>query len=225
EHPEQSVPRALRSMVLRLIVFYLLAIFIIVTVTSWTTIAETGGKLTGSPFVKVFNGIGISFSGGIIDFVVISAALSSVNTNLYLCTRMIFSLSRAGYMPGPLGSVDSRGVPLTALGASGAGMVAAIILALKGQQGFLLLYGTAVAAMFFVWTTILVTHIRFRKALSSERLRNLPIRMPGHRVISLVGIVVILALSATTVFVEGLEWTVPLLFAWLAIITLFFRLR
>ncbi len=225
EHPEESVPRALRSMVLRLIVFYLLAIFIIVTVTSWTSIAETGGKLTGSPFVKVFSGIGIPFAGGIMNFVVISAALSSVNTNIYLCTRMIFSLSRAGFIPGLLGAVDSRGVPLAALAASGTGMVAAIVLALKGQQGFLLLYGTAVAAMFFVWTTILVTYLRFRRSLPSERLQSLPVRMPSHRLMSLAGIAVIVALSGTTVFVEGLEWTVPLLLVWLAMITVFYFVR
>ena len=104
EHPEKSVPRALRSMVIRLIIFYVLAIFVIVAVSPWTTIAETGGRLTGSPFVKVFREIGIPFASGIMNFVVISAALSSVNTNLYLCTRMIFSLSRAGYAR-PAGSV------------------------------------------------------------------------------------------------------------------------
>lgn len=225
EHPEESVPRALRSMVIRLIIFYVLAIFIILAVTPWPTIAETGGKLTGSPFVKVFRQIGIPFAGGIMNFVVISAALSSVNTNLYLCSRMIFSLSRAGYVPRTLGSVDSRGVPLTALSASGAGMVAAIVLALKGQQGFLLLYGTAVAAMFFVWTVILITHIRFRQALPRERLQTLPVRMPGHPVVSVFGIVVILSLAASTVFVAGLEWTVPLFLAWLVLITCFFFLR
>src|SRR2546428_10958321 len=80
EHPEESVPRALRSMVLRLIIFYLLAIFIILTVTPWPSVAETGGQLSGSPFVKVFKGIGIPFAGSIMNFVVISAALSSVNT-------------------------------------------------------------------------------------------------------------------------------------------------
>jgi len=131
EHPEESVPRAMRGIVVRLIVFYLLAIFIIVTVTPWPSVAETGGRLTGSPFVKVFQGIGIPFTGSIMNFVVISAALSSVNTNLYLCSRMIFSLSRAGYVPERFGSVDSRGVPLAALAASAAGMAAAIALAVK----------------------------------------------------------------------------------------------
>lgn len=219
EHPERSVPRALRSIVARLIIFYLLAIFIIVTVTPWTSIAETGGRLTGSPFVKVFQGMGIPFAGGIMNFVVISAALSSVNTNLYLCTRMIFSLSRAGYVPARLGSVDPGGVPLAALSASGAGMAIAIVLALVGRQGFLLLYGTAVVAMFFVWTTILVTHIRFRQTLPPERLQSLPVKMPGHPFISMCGILVILALTASTAFVEGLEWTVPLFLIWLAVST------
>ena len=85
-------------------------------------------------------------------------------------------------------------------------MLAAIMLALKGRQGFLLLYGTAVAAMFFVWTTILVTNIGFRRTLSPERLRALPVKMPVHPISSVVGIIVILALAASMPFVEGLEW-------------------
>ena len=225
EHPEESVPRALRSMVMRLIIFYVLAIFVILAVTPWTSIAATGGQLTSSPFVKVFREIGIPFAGGIMNFVVISAALSSVNTNLYLCTRMTFSLSRGGYIPRWLGFVDPRGVPLAALSASATGMVAAIVLALKGQQGFLLLYGTAVAAMFFVWTTILVTHIRFRQALPPERLRLLPIKMPGYPIGSTSGIIAILALAISTVFVRGLEWTLSWFLGWLALMTFLYFLR
>ena len=197
----------------------------ILAVTPWTNIAATGGRLTGSPFVKVFSEIGIPFAGGIMTFVVISAALSSVNTNLYLCTRMIFSLSRAGFAPGWLGSVDPRGVPLPALCVSGAGMLVAIVLGLEGRQGFLLLYGTAVAAMFFVWTTILVTHVRFRQALSPDRLRVLPVRMPGHPIVAVFGIVVIVALAISTIFVEGLEWTLPLFLGWLTLVTCFYLLR
>jgi L-asparagine transporter-like permease len=225
ENPEESVPRAMRSLVVRLIIFYVLAIFIIVTVTPWSSVGQSAGSLSGSPFVRVFSRIGIPFAGGIMNFIVISAALSSVNTNLYLCTRMIFSLSRAGYVPERLGSVDTRGVPMAALWASTAGMAAAIVLALKGQQGFLLLYGTAVAAMFFVWTTILVTHIRFRQTLPPDQLRALPVRMPGHPASSIAGIVIILALAASTVFVTGLEWTVPLFLVWLAISAVLYLCR
>jgi L-asparagine transporter-like permease len=138
---------------------------------------------------------------------------------------MIFSLSRAGYVPDLFGAVDRRGVPLAALAASAAGMLIAIVLALKGQQGFLLLYGTAVAAMFFVWTTILATHIRFRRALPLERVRLLPVQMPGKTLFSMLGIVVILALAVSTVFVEGLEWTVPVFLAALILMTVFYFIR
>jgi amino acid transporter, AAT family len=138
---------------------------------------------------------------------------------------MIFSLSRWGYAPRWLGLVDPRGVPLAALSASSAGMFAAIVLALKGQQGFLLLFGTAVAAQFFVWATILVTHIRFRRALPPERLRTLPVKMPAHPIAAISGIVVILAVAVSTAFVEGLEWTVPLFLGWLALVTFFYFLR
>jgi amino acid transporter, AAT family len=225
EHPEESVPRALRSMLVRLIIFYFLAVSVVLAIVPWPRIAETGGRLTGSPFVSVFTEIGIPFAGGIMNFVVISAALSSVNTNLYLCTRMIFSLSRAGYGTPALGAVDRRGVPLAALCTSAVGMIAAIVLAFRGTEGFLLLYGTAVAAMFFVWTVILTAHVRFRRVLEPERFRLLPVKMPGHPIPSLIGIVVIVALAASTPFVAGLEWTVPLFLAWLAIITLFYFLR
>lgn len=225
ENPRESVPRAIRSMVARLIIFYVLAVLVVVTITPWTRIAETGGRLTGSPFVRVFTDIGIPFAGGIMTFVVISAALSSVNTNLYLCTRMIFSLSRSGYVPRVLGAVDRRGVPLSALGASAVGMLTAILLALKGQEGFLLLYGTAVAAMFFVWATILLTHLRFRKTLGGDQLQALPVQMPWHPFGSILGIAVIVALAASTPFVQGLERTVPLFGIWLVAITLFNAIR
>ena len=101
-------------------------------------------------------------------------------------------------------------------------MLAAIMLALKGRQGFLLLYGTAVAAMFFVWTTILVTNIGFRRTLSPERLRALPVKMPVHPISSVVGIIVILALAASMPFVEGI---VPLFLVWLAAMTFLYFLR
>jgi L-asparagine transporter-like permease len=104
-------------------------------------------------------------------------------------------------------------------------MLVAIVLALKGQQAFLLLYGTAVAAMFFVWTTILVTHIRFRQTLPPERVRKLPVQMPGNVGLSAFAILVIVALAASTAFVEGLEWTVPFFLVSLAVMTGFYFLR
>src|SRR5207249_8323958 len=110
--PESSIPRAMRAMVLRLIVFYVLAITVMLMMTPWRQIAEGGAGITGSPFVRAFAAVGIPYAATLMNLVVISAALSSANSNLYLTTRMLFSLSRSGYVPRGMSQVNAAGVPL-----------------------------------------------------------------------------------------------------------------
>ena len=222
QHPEVTIPRAMRNIVYRLIGFYVLAIAIMVTMVPWN---QTGGSsaLSGSPFVSAFAAAHIPFAAAIMNFVVLTAALSSVNTNLYLSTRMLFSLGRGGYAPEWMGKVSSNGVPHRALLASTAGIIAAILLAIFApKNAFLMLYGTAVAGMLFVWLVILNTHLRFRKAITSERLLSLPMRLPAHPVFTVVGILLLLAISVTTFFVDGLQWSVPAFFVFLSVISLLY---
>jgi amino acid transporter, AAT family len=220
QRPEVTIPRAMRNIVYRLILFYVLAIAIMVTMVPWN---QTGSALSGSPFVTAFSAAGIPFAAGIMNFVVLTAALSSVNTNLYLSTRMLFSLGRGGYAPEwmALGKVSRNGVPHRALLASTAGIVAAILLAVFApENAFLKLYGTAVAGMLFVWLVILGTHLRFRKFIGNARVLSLPMRLPLHPVFTAVGIVLLLAISITTFFVKGLEWSVPIFALLLVILSL-----
>ncbi len=223
KRPEASVPKALLGMVIGLVLLYGAAILVVVTVTPWLVISETGGTLSGSPFVKVFHEIGIPYAGGIMNFVVLSAALTSANTNIYLCTRMLFSLSRAGFVPKTVGELDHRGVPLKALLVSATGMALAVILALRGQAAFLPLFGTAVATMFSIWIVIFVCHIRFRRELDPETLAGLHLKMPAHPFPSVLAILFLVALLATTPFVAGLEWTVPFFLVWLGILAALYR--
>ncbi len=222
ERPEVTIPRAMRNIVYRLIFFYVLAIAIMVTMVPWN---QAGGSstLSGSPFVTAFAAAHIPFAAAIMNFVVLTAALSSVNTNLYLATRMLYSLGRGGYAPAWMGKVSSNGVPHRALLASTAGIIIAIVLALKApKNAFLILYGVAVAGMLFVWLVILNTHLRFRKTLSPERLSNLPMRLRAHPFFTLLGILVLLAIAATTFFVDGMQWSVPEFLVFLAIISLLY---
>jgi AAT family amino acid transporter len=157
------------------------------------------------------------------NFVVLTAALSSVNTNLYLSTRMLFSLGRGGYAPEWIGTVSRNGVPHRALLASTAGIIAAILLAIFApKNAFLMLYGTAVAGMLFVWLVILNTHLRFRQAITRERLASLPMRLWAHPLFTVVGILLLLAISITTFFVDGLRWSVPAFSVFLGFISLFY---
>jgi amino acid transporter, AAT family len=222
QHPEVTIPRAMRTIVWRLILFYVLAIAIMVTMVPWNQ-TSSSSALSGSPFVAAFAAAHIPSAAAIMNFVVLTAALSSVNTNLYLSTRMLFSLGQGGYAPEWMGKVSRNGVPHRALLASTVGIGTAILLAIFApKNAFLMLYGTAVAGMLFVWLVILNTHLRFRKAITSERLLSLPMRLRAHPLFTVVGILLLLAISGTTFFVDGLQWSVPAFSGFLGLISLLF---
>jgi amino acid transporter, AAT family len=218
--PEVTIPHAMRHIVYRLIAFYILAIAIMVTVVPWNQ-SSGSSTLSGSPFVTAFAAAHIPYAAAVMNFVVLTAALSSVNTNLYLSTRMLFSLGRGGYAPAWMARVSSNGVPHRALLVSTAGIVAAILLAIfNPKNAFLTLYGAAVAGMLFVWLVILCTHLRFRRAITRERLSSLPMRLPAHPAFTVLGIMLLSAIAVTTFWVDGLEWSVPAFSVFLALISL-----
>jgi amino acid transporter, AAT family len=224
-HPETSIPRAMRTMVLRLILFYVLAISVMLLMTPWQQLAESSsGGITGSPFVRAFAAVGIPFAAGAMNMVVISAAVSSANSNLYMTARMLLSLAQSGYAPRPLAVVSANGVPRRAVAIASTGVVAAILLAIYAPaNAFLALYGTAVAGMLFIWIVILFTYLRFRDALSPEQLVRLPIRMPAHRAAAWFDIVALIAIAATTFFVDGLQYSVVSFLPFLALISILYH--
>ena len=220
ERPEVSIPRSMRTIVYRLILFYVLAITIMLAMTPWNLTSASIG-ITGSPFVSTFSAAGIPYVASLMNLVVITAALSSSNTDLYLTTRMLFSLSRTRHAPEWLGRLSESGVPRRALVVSTGGMVAAILLAIYAPaKAFLLLYGTAVAGMLFVWILILVTHLAFRRALGPDRVAHLPLHLRFFPYSTWLGIIALVGITASTFFVEGLQYSVPAFASLLFLISL-----
>jgi amino acid transporter, AAT family len=215
--PEKAIPRAMRTIVFRLILFYVLAIGVIVTISPWNQSSD--GTISGSPFVRAFASVGVPYAGLLMNLVVITAALSSANTNLYLSTRMLFSLARGQYAPARLGRLSRNGVPHYALMASSLGMVIAIFLAIYvPKRAFLLMYGSAVAGMYFVWIVILLAHLRFRRGLG-PKVRELPLRLKFFPLSNLLGIAALLALGASTFYVDGLQYSVPIFLILMALMS------
>jgi L-asparagine transporter-like permease len=226
QDPVRSIPRAMRTMILRLILFYLVAITVMLMMTPWQQISGAQHGVLGSPFVKAFTAVGIPYAAGVMNLVVISAALSSANSNLYSTIRMLFSLSRSGYVPSWVSSVSSAGVPLGAVSLASVGMGVAVLLAIVSpDRAFLALFGTAVAGMLFIWIVILLTSFRFRASLSAEEIAALPIRLPAHRLTAGAGLVTLVAIMITTFFVDGLRYTVPSLLPFLALISVLYVMR
>ena len=99
--PEQAVKQAFRATIVRLVVFYLLTLALMLAIVPWNQAGQAQ-----SPFVTVMRAIGIPGATGVINFVILIAALSAMNSQLYITTRMMFSLSRAGYAPKSMGALS-----------------------------------------------------------------------------------------------------------------------
>ena len=218
-NPEVVVPRALRYMVGRMILFYLGAVFLLVTIVPWTQI-QPGADVTASPFVTVFRLIGIPAAAHVVNFVVITAAASSINCNLYLVSRMMFSLARGGYAPQAFGRVSANGVPVPALLASAVGLAAAVILAtFFPDSAFVYMFGIALFGGLYAWGLIFVTHLFFRRRWETEGGRRLPVRMIGYPWTSILGAASLLAILITTWWVEGMRVTLISGVPWLMFLT------
>jgi amino acid transporter, AAT family len=157
--PARTIPKAMRRMVLGLTIIYVVTLTVLVALSPWNQPAQHG-----SPFVNVLTRLGIPAAAGVMNFVVLSAALSSSNANLYLITRTLFSLARAGFVPRRVGEVTAKGTPQNALVISGVGLAAAAVAnALWSDSAYVWLFGVALFGALFVWLMIFVTHIASRK--------------------------------------------------------------
>ena len=226
--PQVAIPRAMRSMVFRLILFYLCSIVLVISIVPWNQI-QPGAAVTASPFVKVFQLIGVPAAAHLINFVVITAAASSMNCNLYLVSRMMFSLARGGYAPSGLGRVSARGVPLPALFISAAGLALALLISfLFPSSAFVYLFGISLFGGLFAWLLVFVTHMAFRakhrQSSSSSSSSAVPMRAAGFPYFSLFGGASMVAILATTWWVEGMRITLISGLSWLAFLTLVYFL-
>ena len=213
--PKTAVPRALRRTLSFLALFYLGGLALVVAIVPWEQIG-----LDKSPFVTVFEKVGIPAASHIMNFVVLTAALSSALCNLYFTARMLFSLSRGGYAPGALGKLNKRGMPVTAVLASSLGMIAAIVLSgLFKETAFLFLIGVAFFGGPFIWLMILLTHLAFRKTMKVER-RGFARFAPRGYLSSLLGIVALVGVLLSTWWIRDFHVTLLAGPPWLAFLTL-----
>ena len=212
--PKRAVPRALRRTLAWLALFYLGGLALVVGIVPWTEIG-----LGQSPFVRVFERVGIPAASHIMNFVVLTAALSSALANLYFCARLLFSLARGRFAPTGLGKLSKRGMPVAAVLASSVGLVLALVLSKLFQEtAFVFLIGVAFFGGPFIWLMTLVTHIAFRRRVQRENREIVKIAPLGIWS-SLAGIAALIAVLVSTRWVEGFQKALPAGSAWLAFVT------
>ncbi|HKJ96657.1 MAG TPA: amino acid permease, partial [Thermoplasmataceae archaeon] len=203
--PGKSVPRAMRGMVVRLVLFYVISLFIMVGMVPWT---QAG--VSESPFVTAFGLIGIPFAAALMNFVVLTAALSSSNTDIYLTIRMLFSLSRAKRAPDAFGKLNRFKVPFNALIIAAIGIAFSIYLdySFGATSAYLDLFGIAVFGAIFTWIIILISHLSFRRRRASQGAK-LQYHIKGAPVFSVIGIGLLVSVLISTWFTPGIQITIP----------------
>ena len=213
--PTTALRRALRWTLGRMFLFYVGGLAVVVGIVPWNHVG-----LGESPFVRVFESVGIPAAAGVMNFVVLTAALSSVNCNLYLMARMLFSLSRGGYAPGMLGRLSKRGTPVLALLVSSAGMIAALAMDhWFHARAYVFMLGSAFLGGIFVWQMIFVTHLAFRRRISSSPAPAMRLGPRGPWS-SIFGLMALTAVLLSTWWIPDLRITLIAGVPWLVFISL-----
>ncbi|GAA1988305.1 amino acid permease [Kitasatospora viridis] len=176
ENPRRNIPRAINSLPVRFGLFYIGTLLVILSLLSWS--AFQPGV---SPFVAVFAKVGIPAAAGIVNFVVLTSALSSCNAGgLYATARMLRTAGRNGHAPAAVGRLTRRGVPARALAVSAAVMAVGVwVNAVDPEHAFAYITSVSTGGAILVWSTILVTHLRYRRAVAAGRSAGSDYRLPG----------------------------------------------
>lgn len=157
--PARNIPRAVNSVLWRILIFYVGALFVIMAIYPWNQLGTQG-----SPFVTTFAKLGIHQAAGIINFVVITAALSGFNSTTFSGSRMLYSLSHKGQAPAFLGKVNEQGVPTRSVLACMACLVFGVLLnyLLPGRI-FAMMMSILSFNTVWTWMMVLIAHFSFRR--------------------------------------------------------------
>ncbi|MFJ4922174.1 amino acid permease [Streptomyces sp. NPDC088725] len=218
ENPEKTLPKAINTLPWRIIIFYVGALTVILAVVKWTEFSAGT-----SPFVYAFEKMGIPLAAGIVNFVVLTAALSSCNSGMYSTGRMLRGLAANKEAPAAFGKLNSRKTPAIGITVSVALMGVGVILNyFVPEKAFGYVTSVATAAGIWTWMMILASHIRYRKGVDEGRLRKSSFPAPGGSVCSwialvfLIGVAVMIAIDpdARVSLYVGAIWGVGLAIGW-----------
>lgn len=175
EDPQRSIPRAINRVVGRILLFYVGALIVMVAIVPWTKIDGNA-----SPFVQIFDLVGIPGAAAILNLVVLTAAISAYNSGLYANGRMLHALAHQGDAPAFLGKVNKAGSPWAGvLLSSAVTAIAVVVVGLLPEQAFVYIMSIAMIAAIINWATIIITQMLFRRRLDSESRSELRFTMPG----------------------------------------------
>ncbi|MBI6852623.1 amino acid permease [Pseudomonas cichorii] len=174
KNPQRTLPQAINAVPLRILLFYVLTLFVLMSIYPWPQIGTQG-----SPFVQIFDNLGIASAATILNIVVISAAVSAINSDIFGAGRMMYGMALEGQAPAGFAKLSRQGVPWMTVVVMGVTLLAGVLLNyLIPKNVFLLIASLATFATVWVWLMILMTQVAMRRSMSREEVAQLKFPVP-----------------------------------------------
>lgn len=173
--PKTSIPKAINAVPVRILLFYVLTIFVLMSIFPWNQIGSQG-----SPFVQIFENLGIGSAATILNIVVITAAVSAINSDVFGAGRMLFGMSSRGQAPQVFQKISKNGVPwMTVIVMAGVLLIGVLLNYLIPENVFLIIASIATFATVWVWLMILLSQVAMRRKMSKEQIKALDFPVIG----------------------------------------------
>jgi D-serine/D-alanine/glycine transporter len=199
ENPESVIPKAINNIPIRIIIFYIGALVVIMSIYPWNSINPDK-----SPFVQVFAAVGIAAAASIVNFVVLTSAASACNSAIFSTSRMVYSLAKEDNAPESMKKLTSSKVPSNATMFSAIVILISVILNYIMPEGvFVLITSISTFCFIYIWAIIVICHMRYRKT-KPELATLSKFKMPLYPIINYIilaffaFIIVVLALNNET---------------------------
>jgi amino acid permease len=212
KNPEKNVPKAIKSVFWRILLFYIGSIFVVGTLVSFTDPQLLGGgidNIAASPMVIVFKNAGFAAAASVLNAVILTSVLSCGNSGLYTSSRMLHAMALRGNAPKFFSKVNKKGVPVYAVWATGLIGALAFFASMIGEgKAYYIFYNASGLSGFMIWLGIAICHYRFRKAWvkqghSLDELKYKALFYPFAPIFAMISITIVIFGANVWVFEEG----------------------
>lgn len=219
--PRKSIPSAINNVVWRILIFYIGALGIMMILYPWNEVGSNG-----SPFVLIFDKIGIPGAAHIINFVVLTAALSAFNSGMFSTGRMLYNLSLQNNGPKYFGKLNKHQTPRRGILFSASFLLVAVFLNyIIPEKVFMFISSVATVAVITSWTIILLTQIKFRQSKTKAEVGKLAFKMPLHPFSNYVALVFLAFVIVLMAFMDGMREALYVAPVWFLILYVGYRLK
>lgn len=220
ENPDHTIPKAINQVIWRILIFYVGTMAVLMALWPWNKVG-----MEASPFVQIFSNVGVPAAAHILNFVVLTAAVSVYNSAIYSNSRMLYGLAMKNEAPEFLGKLSKRGVPVNGIFvSSGITLLCVALNYFFPGKVFMVLMSVATIAATISWMTITITHLKFRAKCLAEG-KATRFKSPFYPVINYICMAFLLGVWGFMTQIEDMKLAVIILPIWLLLLWLGYKIK